>query len=88
MFGATEEHQQCLEAVLKRIEEAGATLNKDKCEFCKDSIKFLGHIIDQNGIQSDPDKTSAVIQMPIPQSLTDLRRFMGLVNQLGNFRHI
>ena len=89
VFGTTEEeHQQRLEAVLKRIEEAGATLNKDKCEFCKDSIKFLGHIIDQNGIQSDPDKTSAVVQMPTPQSLTDLRRFMGLVNQLGKFRHI
>ena len=51
-----------------------------KCEFNKSSIKFLGHIIDKDGIRADPDKTSA-----ISRSVSDLRRFMGLVNQLGKF---
>ena len=48
-------------------------------------MKFLGHIVDQNGIQSDPDKTSAIDMMPKPTNLTDLRQFMGMVNHLGKF---
>ena len=60
-------------------------LNKAKCVFDKPSIKFLGHVIDQDGIRADPEKTSAIARMEPPQSVSDLRRFMGLVNQLGKF---
>ena len=57
VFGTDqEEHDRHLKAVLQRLERAGATLNRDKCEFSKDSIKFLGHVIDQEGIRADPDK--------------------------------
>lgn len=79
------EHDQRLTAVLKRIESAGATLNPDKCEFSRTSIKFLGHIIDRDGIRPDPDKTLAVREMESPNNVTELRRFMGMVNQLGKF---
>ena len=44
------EHDERLVAVLKPIEECGMTLNSDKCEFTKAQVKFLGHIIDQNGV--------------------------------------
>jgi len=86
IFGSSkEEHDARLSAVLQRIEKAGATLNKEKCLFRQTKIKFLGHIIDQDGIHPDPDKTSAISNMEQPQSVSDLRRFMGLVNQLGKF---
>ena len=50
VFGTDqEEHDRHLKAVLQRLERAGATLNREKCEFGKDSIKFLGHVIDQEG---------------------------------------
>ena len=76
------EHDERLEAVLKRIEECGMTLNSEKCEFSKTRVKFLGHIIDQN---ADPAKTEAIIQMAAPQNTTELRRFTGMVNQLSKF---
>ena len=83
VFGTDqEEHDRHLKAVLQRLERAGATLNRDKCEF---SIKFLGHVIDQEGIRADPDKVVAITKMCTPQNLSDLRRFMGLVNQLEKF---
>jgi len=47
--------------------------------------KFLGHIVSQDGIHPDPEKVSAINQMKTPQNVSDLRRFMGLVNQLGKF---
>lgn len=74
IFGASrEEHDTRLAAVLQRLEEAGATLNKEKCEFYKSSIKFLGHVIDSDGIRADPEKTDAIISMQPPQCVSDLR---------------
>jgi len=39
------EHEEQLKLVLKRLEEAKVMLNKEKCEFVKSSVKFLGHIM-------------------------------------------
>ena len=63
----------------------GATLNAQKCEFGKTSITFLGHKIDHKGIQADPDKTRAIRDMKAPTTISELRRFLGMVNQLGKF---
>jgi len=79
------EHDARVIAVLERIKSAGATLNPDKCEFGKTCLKFLGHVIDQNGIHADPDKTTAIVHMSPPKTVSELRRFMGMVNQLGKF---
>ena len=86
IFGATkEEHDASLQASLKRLETAGVTLNSAKCEFYKDAVKFLGHFVDKDGIRADPSKTEAVAHMEAPQTTTDLRRFLGMTNQLGKF---
>ena len=79
------EHDARLRAVMKRLETAGVTLNSDKCEFGRDRVKFLGHLIDREGIRADPEKTSAILQMEAPTNVTELRRFLGMVNQLGKF---
>ena len=60
-------------------------LNFQKCHFLQESIKFLGHVIDKNGIPADPEKSTAIYNMKSPQSVSDLQRFMDLVNQLGKF---
>lgn len=53
--GATqEEHDQRLYAALKRIQNAGITLNKEKCEFSKDRGTFLGQVISASGVEPDP----------------------------------
>ena len=86
IFGSDKaQHDASLTAVLKRIEAAGVTLNPEKCEFAKSQVKFLGHVIDQEGIRADPDKTSAILQMAAPSNVTELRQFLGMVNQLGKF---
>ena len=69
VFGRDQaEHNARLEAVLRRIEEAGVTLNPEKCEFSKDKLTFLGHVINSNGIQADPEKTEAIRNMLPPTS--------------------
>ena len=79
------EHDTRLDTVLAKIQDAGITLNKEKCEFAKTSIKFLGHVITSDGISPDPQKTSAISSMKQPKNVSELRRFLGMVNQLGKF---
>ena len=86
VFAKTQEdHDRCLRAVLNRIKDAGLTLNKDKCVFNQRSVKFLGQVIDEQGIRPDPDKVSAVLKMKPPSTTTEVRRFLGMANQLTKF---
>ena len=61
------------------------TFNLQKCEFNKNKITFLGHVIDANGIAADPEKTKAIVEMSPPTDIPQLRRFLGMANQLGKF---
>ena len=86
IFGKTkEEHNARLHAVLRKLQSEGLTLNQKKCKFHQTRIEFLGHIIDGNGVSQDPKKTEAIQKMKAPSSITELRRFMGMVNQLNKF---
>ena len=86
IFGHNQsEHDTRLLAVLECLNAAGIILNAEKCMFGKESIRFLGHIIDKSDIRADPEKTSAILQMESPRTVTELRRFMGMANQLGKF---
>ena len=80
-----DEHDVRLRAALKRLQEAGITLNRDKCVFSKDKIKFLGQVVGTGGIEVDPDKISSIKEMQPPRNISELRRFLGMVNQLGKF---
>jgi len=81
----TSEHDHRVRTVMNRLQDAGLTLSNEKCEFSKDSVKFLGHIIDASGIRADPAKVAAIAHFPVPSNVTELQRFMGMVNQLAKF---
>ena len=86
VFGKNQaEHDTHLEAVLKRMESAGVTLNPNKCEFSQSELKFLGHIINNQGVKVDPAKTKAILDMQPPNSVSEMRRFIGMANQLSKF---
>ena len=55
------------------------------CEFSRNSVRFLGQIIDQSGIRPDPDKVNAIQTMTEPTNITELRQFLGMTNQLSKF---
>ena len=68
-----EEHDENLLAILNRILQAGLTLNKEKCMFSTKSIKFLGQVVDTDGIKPDPDKITAINDMPQCTDIMELR---------------
>ena len=80
-----EEHDERLEAVLLHLLEAGVTLKLKKCDFRKNQVKFVGHIISSNGIEADPEKLQAIADLPTPQNVQEVRTFLGMVNQLSKF---
>ena len=86
VYGADEqEHNARLKDVMERLSREGLTLNRDKCEFSRSSVKFLGHIVDAAGIKADPAKTEAIRDFPVPTSRKELKRFFGMINYLGKF---
>ena len=80
-----EEHDRRLTVVLQRLQDAGVTLNESKCEFSVNRVKFLGQIVDHTGVRPDPEKVRAIVNLRRPTCVGDVRRFLGMANQLGKF---
>jgi hypothetical protein len=74
-----EEHLERLEAIFKRLQEAGLKLKPSKCKFFKQEIGYLGHIISAQGISTDPEKIKTVKNWQIPKTTKELQSFLGFV---------
>lgn len=74
------EQNECLEKVLRKLEEAGITLTAEKCEYSKARLTFLGHVVDASGICSDPKKIKALRDIDEPTNVTEPRRFLGMTS--------
>jgi hypothetical protein len=80
-----DDHRRHLHAVFDRINEYGFRVHLGKCSFFQPSIKYLGFIVDKDGCCLDPQKITAVANMPAPTNITTLRSFLGLVNNYQSF---
>ena len=80
-----EEHYSRLDKVLERVGKAGLRINPEKCHFLKEELKFLGHIINKSGVQTDPSKTEAIRTFERPQCVKGLRSFLGICNYYRRF---
>ena len=78
-------HDKRLHQVLKCLEKANITLNKEKCEFNKSQIKLLGNIVSSKCIIPDPDKVKAIVELPAPHNISQIRSLLGMINQLSKF---
>ena len=65
-----EEHIEHLEGVFKKLSKAGLNLKPSKCEFSKERIAYLGHIVSKAGIETDSKKIAAVKLWPRLETIT------------------
>ena len=79
------EHLERLQAVFSRLEQHNLKLNGSKCEFFKNRVVYLGHVVSEEGIHTDPSKIESVKSWPIPKSVKDLRRFLGFTGYYRRF---
>ena len=80
-----EDHIKNLDTVLTRLEDAGARLKREKCEFLLPEITYLRHKISAKGLQPTDDKVKAVTSFPTPRDVSQLKAFLGKVNYYAKF---
>ena len=84
--GPTDEaHLKTLGEVLTKLEQAGLRLKKSKCVFMADSVTYLGHRIDADGLHPVPKKLEAVQCAPKPHNVSELKSYLGLLTYYGKF---
>lgn len=80
-----EEHLVWLERVLNRISAAGLAINPEKCKFCRSQVRYLGFVVQRDGLTVDPEKTRPIMEYPSPTNLKQLRRFLGMSSWYRRF---
>ena len=80
-----EDHLERLERVLSKLKEHGLKLKPSKCEFFKTSVTYLGHVVSQSGVKTDPDKIQALASWPEPKNIEELRSFLGFTGYYRRF---
>lgn len=66
--------------MLRRLKDAGLTVNPKKCEFFKKSVVYLGHCISKDGLAKTEDKVQTIKETSRPTNTTELRSLIGMVN--------
>lgn len=67
------------------MEDFGLQLKMEKCEFFKDSLEYLGHVIDAQVLHKTPEKVQAIVDAPAPTDVSQLRSFLGIINYYSRF---
>ncbi|XP_051953222.1 retrovirus-related Pol polyprotein from transposon opus [Xyrauchen texanus] len=80
-----EEHESRLLQVLNRLKEYGLKLSPEKCRFFQTSVRYLGHIVSRDGVETDPAKVEALKTWPKPTNLKELRSFLGFAGYYRRF---
>ena len=80
-----EEHVRRLRKVLERLRNAGFRLKKEKCEFLKEEIELLGHLVNAQGVKPCANKIKAMVEMPDPKNVKEIESFLGMVQYYAKF---
>ena len=75
-----QEHLHRLGLVLQTLIKANLKLKPEKCNLFRKSVRFLGHVISDKGIQPDPDKLKSVREWPVPTGKDEVRSFLGFLS--------
>uniref|UniRef100_A0A8C2FG16 Gypsy retrotransposon integrase-like protein 1 n=1 Tax=Cyprinus carpio TaxID=7962 RepID=A0A8C2FG16_CYPCA len=79
------QHLERLEVVLSRLEREGLKAKLTKCAFFKQEVSYLGHVISDKGVSTDPSKVEAVRRWQRPTGVTELRSFLGFASYYRRF---
>ena len=86
VVGRTFEHMiENLSKVLDRIVSAGLKLKPKKCVLFSRKVLYLGHVITEEGISTDPEKVAAFQNWPEPCNISEVRLFLGICGYYWRF---
>lgn len=78
-------HLLLLNRVLDKLKSANLTVSFEKCKFFRNSIKYLGYVVDEHGLRTDPEKISAIVNFPTPTSAKEVKIFLGTCSWYRRF---
>ena len=78
--GIFDEHLKNVQEVLRHLSEVELQVNAEKCKWAAHKLPYLGLILTREGIEPDPAKVEALLNMAPPQNIKQLRRFLGGIN--------
>ena len=80
-----EDHLEILNEVFTGVKQAGLKCKPSKCEILRDSIKYLGPLVDKDGVRPDPEAVEAVLTWKASKTDTQLMSFLGFANLYREF---
>ena len=80
-----EDHLERLDEVFTCMKQAGLKCKPSKCKILRDSIKYLGRLVDKHGVRPDPEAVEAVLTWNAPKTDTQLMSFLGFANYYREF---
>ncbi|GBG82398.1 hypothetical protein CBR_g34774 [Chara braunii] len=80
-----EEHLEDLRRVLETLRRAKYKANRDKCQFVRQELEYLGHFVTPQGSSALSDKIQAITDWSEPQNVTDVRSFLSLIGYYQHF---
>ena len=80
-----EEHLQNFKQVLAALNEYGMKLRLDKCEFFRQQVTYMGHVISADCLKPSEERVNAIVKIPTPDNVKQLESFIGKLNYYGKF---
>ena len=80
-----QEHKEHLRIVLQVLREQQLYANFSKCDFFKDKIQYLGHVLSKERMSVDPENEKAIMEWTVPKNVSDIRSFMGITGYYRKF---
>lgn len=74
-----------LDIVFERFSQTGLKLKPKKCQLFRKEVEFLGHIINENGVHTDPRKIQCIKEWPLPKNIKEVQSFLGLCSYYRRF---
>jgi hypothetical protein len=85
IYSTSLEHEIKFNQLMDRLRKAKLQLQPDKYEFLRYEVKYLGHVISENGVKPDPKKIEAVSNFPRPNKPKNIKQFLGLAGYYRRF---
>lgn len=79
------QHREYLRVLFQRLNDYGVVINTAKCEFGVREIQFLGYTVTAEEIEPLAERVDAIAKVPLPATVKDLRRFLGMINFYRRF---
>ena len=80
-----EEHLEHLEKIFQKLREYGLKMKREKCDFCKRHLQYLGHLVSQEGFEPLPEKIQSNKNMPPPKTVKEVKQLLGLAGYYHKF---